>query len=136
MLRKCLFLSGFHFFKLLTGLLDFCGTFHQQSKVSNDFVNFYSLLEDIFLILIFFFFFCFQITFSSTLCHSAVFPPKHVIHEPFVNIYWIAYDQQRPTNNQWPVKRNTLKAFWMYVYSERITWLWGNTKYMKCRFYL
>lgn len=103
MLRKCLFPSGFHFFKLLTGLLDFCGNFHQQSKVSNDFVNFYTVLEGIFLI--FFFFFCFQITFSSTLCHSEAFPQKHVIHEPFVNIYWIAYDQQSLTNSQWPVKR-------------------------------
>ena len=77
-LRKCLFLSGFHFFKLLTGLLDFCGNFHQQSKVSNDFVNFYSLLEDIFLILIFF-------SFSASKLH---FHPHCVTLQFFPQSMW------------------------------------------------
>lgn len=54
MLRKHLFLPGYHFFKLLSGLLDFCGDFHKQSKISNGYVKFCNLLEDIFLIYYFY----------------------------------------------------------------------------------
>lgn len=81
--RKHLFLPGYRFFKLRSGLLDFHGDFHKQSRVSNGFVKFYNLLEDIFLTCSFLFF-CFQITFSFILV-ALQFPllPKQVMSEPF-----------------------------------------------------
>lgn len=111
--RKHLFLPGYHFFKLLSGLLDFHGDFHKQSKVSNGFMKFYDLLEDIFLICSFLFF-CFQITFSFILV-ALQFSPKASDEWTIclVNIYWIASSQ----HSVWQIALNKKikKKHWMQL---------------------
>lgn len=84
MLRKLLFLPGCHFFKLLFRLARFCGGFQKQSKVSDGYVKFYNLLEDIFLIYSFLFFYISASKFDFTHTVSLQFFPKQGMSETFV----------------------------------------------------